>query len=409
MTDLPTTSPETVGMASARLDRIRPWMQGYVDAGKLPWAAAAIIRHGQVVWRDQVGLADVAAGRAITPDAICRIYSMSKPITAVAALQLYEQGLYQLDDPIGAYIPELAEMEVRIAEDENGMKTEPANRPITIRDLFCHTSGFTYGFSCGGQLEQAYDDNNLHFRCGDGTLADVVGRLASIPLDHHPGARWTYGVSTDVLGRLVEVLSGERFDRYLSRHIFEPLGMSDTFFQLPADRLARFVPCYAHTADDGMVLSDGTADSPYVSDVICFSGGVGLLSTMDDYLRFADMLRGGGESNGERLLGRRTVQYMATNHMPDDGDLTTMGQDRFSETSYAGIGFGLGVSVVIDPAACNTMQSVGEFAWGGMASTAFWIDPMEDLAAVFMTQLIPSGCYPIRRAFRVLVNQALID
>lgn len=185
--------------------------------------------------------------------------------------------------------------------------------------------------------------------------------------------------------------------------------MHDTFFEVPADRLDRFVPCYDQTGDNGIVKSDGTGGSPFASGVTCFSGGGGLLSTMNDYLRFADMLRGGGELDGERILGRRTVEYMATNHMPGDGDLTTMGQEVFSETSYAGIGFGLGVSVVIDPAAAQTMSSPGEFAWGGMASTAFWIDPAEDMAVVFLTQLIPSGSYPLRRELRVIVNQALVD
>tara|TARA_B100000676_G_C18083603_1_gene853182 strand:- start:1160 stop:2350 length:1191 start_codon:yes stop_codon:yes gene_type:complete len=394
---------------SARLDRLRPWMARYVEAGKLPWAMTAVVRHGHVAFQDQIGLADVEAGRAITPDAVCRIYSMSKPITAVAALQLYEQGRFQLDDPVGDYIPALAEMEVRIVEDANGMRTEPAARPITIRDLFCHTAGFTYGFSGGDTLTRLYTERSVDFDNQAGSLAEVVGRLAELPLDHHPGARWTYGVSIDVLGHLVEVLSGESFDRYLDRNIFQPLGMTDTFFELPGDRMDRFVPCYEQTGDNGLRLCDGTDDSIFASNVSCFSGGGGLLSTMADYLRFADMLRGGGAFGGERILGRRTVEYMATNHMPDDGDLTTMGQETFSETSYAGIGFGLGVSVVIDPAAAQTMISPGEYAWGGMASTAFWIDPAEDMAVVFLTQLIPSGCYPLRRELRVLVNQALID
>ena len=409
MTGLASATPEAVGMSSARLDRIRSWMERYVDRGRLPWAMTAVLRRGETVWWEQTGMADVDAGRPIAPDAICRIYSMSKPITAVAALQLYEQGLYQLDDPVGAYIPALARMDVRIAEDGDELVTEPAARPIAIRDLFRHTSGFTYGFAGGGRLERLYGERRVDFNCGDGPLADAVARLAGLPLDHHPGARWTYGVSTDVLGHLVEVLSGRSLDRYLAEHVFAPLGMTDTFFQLPPDRLDRFAPCYEHTEDDRFALYDGVADSDYAGEVTCFSGGGGLLSTMRDYLRFCDMLRGKGARGGERILGRRTVEYMATNHMPGGGDLASMGQETFSETSYAGIGFGLGVSVALDPAASGTMQSPGEFAWGGMASTAFWVDPLEDMAVVFLTQLIPSGCYPIRRELRVLVNQALVD
>jgi CubicO group peptidase (beta-lactamase class C family) len=409
MTDLPHSDPEHLCLSPERLGRIRPWMERYVASGKLPWAMTAVIRHGQIAYWDQVGQADVEAGRDIEPDAICRIYSMSKPITAVAALQLYEHGLFQLDDPVADYIPAFADMQVLVGEGPEGLVTEPASRPVTIHDLFTHTSGLTYGFSGGEALARLYAEQGLDFDTHDGTLAEVCNRLGQAPLDHHPGARWTYGVSIDVLGHLVEILSGKTFDRYLRDHIFDPLDMHDTFFEVPADRLGRFVPCYDRTGDNGIVKTDGTTDSPFASGVTCYSGGGGLLSTMNDYLRFADMLRGGGELDGERILGRRTVEFMATNHMPGDGDLTTMGQEVFSETSYAGIGFGLGVSVVIDPAAAQTMSSPGEFAWGGMASTAFWIDPAEDMAVVFLTQLIPSGSYPLRRELRVLVNQALVD
>jgi CubicO group peptidase (beta-lactamase class C family) len=409
MTDLPHSDPEHLGLCPDRLARIRPWMERYVTSGRLPWAMAAVTRHGQVAYWDQVGLADAESGRAIEPDAICRIYSMSKPVTAVAALQLYEHGLFQLDDPVGAYIPAFNDMVVRTDETDGVMETQPASRPISIHDLFTHTSGLTYGFSGGDALARLYAEKGLDFDSHDGTLAEVCARLGEAPLDHHPGARWTYGVSIDVLGHLVEVLSGQSFDRYLHENIFDPLGMADTFFEVPANRLDRFVPCYERTDGDRIARCDGTGDSPFASGVTCFSGGGGLLSTMHDYLCFADMLRGGGERDGARILGRRTVEYMATNHMPDDGDLTTMGQATFSETSYAGIGFGLGVSVVLDPAAAQTMSSPGEFAWGGMASTAFWVDPAEDMAVVFLTQLIPSGSYPIRRELRVLVNQALVD
>ena len=397
------THPESVGLSSTRLDRLNAWMQRYVDEGRLPWAMIAVIREGQLAFQGSAGLADVEAGRAIFPDAICRIYSMSKPVTAVAALQLYEKGLFQLDDPVDAYIPALADMSVRIAENRYGMHIEPARRPITIRDLFCHTSGFTYGFNGDEGLPGLYREKSVDFGPRSGSLAEVVGRLGELPLDHHPGARWTYGVSIDVLGHLVELLSGRTFDRYLAEEIFGPLDMTDTFFELPADRIDRFVPCYQQTPDNRFRRVDGTTDSPHASGVTCFSGGGGLLSTMADYLKFADMLRAGGRN----ILGRRTAEYMATNHLPDDGDLTSMGQPVFAETSYTGIGFGLGVSVMLDPAAAGVMASPGEFAWGGMASTAFWVDPLEDLAAVFMTQLIPSGCYPIRRELRVLVNQAL--
>lgn len=403
MTDIHRAEPEAVGLSSMRLDRVGDWMKRYVDEGKLPWAMTAIVREGVLVYREATGLADVEAGRDIFPDAICRIYSMSKPVTAVAALRLYEQGLFGLEDPVEAYIPQLADMSVRVGETPYGMHLEPARRPITIRDLFCHTSGFTYSFNGNDSLAKLYREKRVDFGPRAGTLGEVVSRLGDLPLDHHPGARWTYGVSIDVLGYLVEVISGKPFDRFLAEEIFEPLGMADTFFQLPGDRVDSFVPCYEHTPDSRFRRVDGTADSRFASTVSCFSGGGGLLSTMTDYLKFADMLREGGRG----ILGRRTVEFMATNHLPDDSDLAAMGQEVFAETSYNGVGFGLGVSVMLDPAAAGVMASPGEFAWGGMASTAFWVDPLEDMAVVFMTQLIPSGCYPIRKELRVLVNQAL--
>ncbi len=395
--------PESVGLSSARLARIDAWMQRYVDEGKLPWAMTAVVRHGELAFLGMAGLADVEAGRPVFEDAICRIYSMTKPVTAVAALQLYERGLFHLDDPVEAYIPALADMTVRIAENRCGMQIEPARQPITVRDLFSHTSGFTYSFNGSGGLSRAYREKRLDFGLRSGSLAEVVERLGSVPLDHHPGARWTYGVSIDVLGHLVEVLSGRPFDRYLAEEIFQPLSMTDTFFRIPEDRLERLVPCYERIPGNGLRRIDGTTDSAWTREVTCFSGGGGLLSTMSDYLKFADMLRAGGR----HILGRRTVEYMATNHLPDDGDLVAMGQPVFAETSYAGIGFGLGVSVMLDPATARVMASPGEFAWGGMASTAFWVDPLEDMAVVFLTQLIPSGCWPIREDLRVLVNQAL--
>jgi CubicO group peptidase (beta-lactamase class C family) len=286
------------------------------------------------------------------------------------------------------------------------MDTEPAERAITVRDLFMHTSGFTYGFSGGDPLTRMYLETKTDFEPQDGPLAEVVARLGELPLDHHPGARWTYGVSIDVLGHLVEVVSGRRFDRFLQERLFDPLAMTDTFFELPGDRMARYLPCYEQDGEKFRRV-DGTTDSLYASNVTCFSGGGGLLSTMHDYHRFTEMLRRRGELDGERVLGARTVDFMAMNHLR--GDLTDMGQATWNETTFEGIGFGLGVSVVVDPAKAQVMASMGEYAWGGMASTAFWVDPAEDMTVIFATQLIPSSAYPLRRQLRVLVNQALID
>jgi CubicO group peptidase (beta-lactamase class C family) len=401
-----TKRAEHVGMSSERLARIGPWMKSYVTSGKLPWAMTLVARHGEIAFVEAVGEGDVEAEEPIATDAILRFYSMSKPITAVAALMLYEEGRFQMDDPVGAYIPALAAMEVRTGSDGHGMDTEPAERAITVRDLFMHTSGLTYGFSGGDPLTRMYLEKKTDFEPQDGPLAEVVARLGELPLDHHPGARWTYGVSIDVLGHLVEVVSGRRFDRFLKERLFDPLGMTDTFFELPADRMPRYLPCYEQEGERFRRV-DGTTDSLYAKDVSCFSGGGGLLSTMHDYHRFTEMLRRRGELDGERVLGARTVDFMAMNHLP--GDLADMGQATWNETTFEGIGFGLGVSVVVDPAKAQVMASNGEYAWGGMASTAFWVDPKEDMTVIFATQLIPSSAYPLRRELRVLVNQALID
>jgi len=401
-----TTRPETVGLSGERLGRIGAWMRRYVEAGRLPWALTAVCRHGEMAYLEATGLADLEAGRPIEDDAILRIYSMSKPVTAVALLMLYEEGLFQLDDPLGRYLPAFDDMRAVVGGAAGTIATEPA-RDISVRDLLTHTSGLTYGFSGGDPLTSLYLKRRVDFEPQEGPLAEVCDRLAALPLAHQPGARWTYGVGLDVAGRLVEVLSGRSFDRFLAERLFAPLDMHDTLFELPADRLDRFVPCYAWQGDR-LVRSDGTADSPYVRGVTCFSGGGGLLSTARDYLRFAEMLRGGGALGDVRILGPRTVAYMASNHMPGGVDLAAMGQPRFSETSYEGIGFGLGVSVVIDPAAAQVLTSKGEFAWGGMASTAFWVDPLEDMSVLFLTQLVPSSTWPIRRELRVLARQAIL-
>ena len=407
MTELRATKrADHVGLSSERLQRISPWMQAYVDSGKLPWAMTLVARHGEIAYIEAVGEGNVEAEEAIATNAILRFYSMSKPITAVAALMLYEEGRFQLDDPVGSYIPALSRMEVMTDHDDHSIDSVPAERPISVRALFMHTSGFTYGFSGGDPLTRAYLERRTDFAPQDGPLAEVVARLAELPLAHQPGARWAYGVSIDVLGRLVEVVSGQTFDRFLAERLFEPLGMTDTFFELPAERMARYLPCYEKVGERYR-RADGTTDSPYVKDVTCCSGGGGLLSTMHDYHRFAEMLRRRGELDGERVLGARTVDFMAMNHLK--GDLTDMGQATWNETSFEGIGFGLGVSVVVDPARAQVMASKGEYAWGGMASTAFWVDPMEDMTVIFLTQLIPSSAYPLRRQLRVLVNQALID
>ena len=403
---MPTTvTPESVGFSSRRLNRIGEWMAGYVDAGKLPFAMTLIARHGEIAYFDMVGKADVEAGTAIAEDTIFRAYSMTKPITSAAVMMLYEEGLFQLDDPIADYIPAFAEMAVDIPGDE--ARSEPAQRPITIHHLLTHTSGLTYGFSEDSRVGALYKEHKVDFHPRSGSLEEVVGRLAALPLVCHPGEAWNYSVSIDVLGRFVEILTGQTFDRFLEDRIFAPLAMVDTSFQVPATKLERMAALYSATDDGGMKRSDGGTDSRYGRDVTTFSGGGGLVSTMADYYRFADTLRRGGALDGERILGRKTVEFMTRNHLP--GDLSALGQDRFTEYKLDGVGFGLGFAVMLDPALAQMMTSPGEYTWGGMASTTFWVDPVEDLIGVYATQLMPSGFYSVRRELRALTYQALID
>jgi len=399
--------PEIVGLCSKRLAYIRPWMQKYVDEGKLSGAITLVARHGKVVYCESTGYRELATHKPLTTDNIFRFYSMTKPITSVAVMMLYEQGHFQLDDPVAEFIPDLNDLQVYVSGSGADMITEPLNSPLTIHHLLTHTSGFTYGFGDVGPIPELYQQGRTDFGTHDGKLAEVVDRLVKIPLCFHPGTRWNYGVSTDVLGRLVEVISGQTLDEFMQDRILRPLAMRDTGFALPTAKADRLTALYECTDDDNLYLRETPQNSSMIDAVETFSGGGGLVSTLADYFRFSELLRRKGEFEGVRLLGRKTVEYMTQNHLP--GDLADMGQPTFNETTFEGIGFGLGLSVMIDPARARVMGSPGEFAWGGYASTAFWIDPREDMTVIFLTQLIPSSAYPIRRELRVLTYQSLID
>ena len=347
------------------------------------------------------------ANQPMQTDTILRFYSMTKPITAVAVLMLYEEGCFQLDDPVTEFIPGIKDLRVYVSGEGDDMATEPLCQPMTLHHLLTHTSGLTYGFGEEGPIPELYQRHHTDFDDHDGPLEAVVERLAQIPLQFQPGTRWNYGVSFDVLGRVVEVVSGQPLDRFFQERIFKPLDMVDTGFAVPQDQLHRFAALYERTEEKSLSLLEAPGDSTLIDTVETFSGGGGLVSTLGDYFRFAEMMRRKGELDGVRLLGRKTVEYMTCNHLP--GDLADMGQPVFTETSYEGIGFGLGVSVMLNPAEAKVMGSPGEYAWGGYASTAFWIDPQEDMTVIFLTQLIPSSAYQIRRQLRVLTYQALID
>ena len=413
-----TDKPEDLGLSSSRLARIGPFFeQAYVAPGLLPGVLALVARRGQVASLACVGRRDLAAGRPVEADTIFRIYSMTKPITSVALMTLYEEGRFQLDDPVSRFLPELGGLRVWDDGTPLSFRTVPAERDITVRDLLTHTAGFTYGFMGRHPLDALYRRRGIEGRAvlapQEGApsvdLAEMVGKLGELPLLFAPGSRWSYSVATDVCGHLIERLSGQPFDAFVSERILGPLEMVDTGFSVTPDQADRLASCYACTAADPLVEVDAPATSSYLTPPTYLSGGGGLVSTAADYLRFALMLLNGGELDGRRILGRKTVEYMTVNHLPTGGDLASMGQRVFSETTYEGIGFGLGFSVVLDPVKAAVVGSTGEYAWGGAASTTFWVDPREELVVLLLTQLLPSSTYPIRRQMKALTYQALID
>ena len=398
--------PEDVGLSTPRLARATQWTRRWVDSGRLPGLLVAVVRNDRLVYFETCGYRDVEAKRPVEPDTIYRIYSMTKPVTTVAALMLYEEGRFQLDDPVAKFIPAFAGTRVFAGGDAESFETVPLARPVTVHDLMTHTSGLTYGFQHEHPVDALYRAHRVEFNANLGPLAGLVDAAAAQPLLFQPGTRWNYGVSTDVLGRLVEIWSGLPLDAFFQERIFAPLGMRDTGFHVPEGQGGRFASNYTRAAAGGLALHDPAGESRFLEPALTLSGGGGLVSTAADYLRFTRMLRGHGALEGARLLGRKSVELMTMNHLP--GDLVDMGQPRFSEMPFAGIGFGLGVSVVLDPAKARILGSPGEYAWGGMASTTFWVDPAEDLIVLLLTQLTPSSTYPIRRELRVLIHQALL-
>ena len=401
------TRPEDVGLSSHQLARVEAWAQRLVDDGKLPGVTTMVARHGRIAHLHSCGKADIATGAAMAPGTIVRIYSMTKPLTSLAIMMLYEEGRFQLDDPVSRFLPAFRSMRVAAGGQRGKIDTVPAAREITVRDLLTHTSGLTYGFMQATLVDALYRDEGIDFQTAECTLGELVERAAAQPLLAQPGAEWNYSIATDVLGHLVAIVSGESFDGFLHRRVIEPLGMVDTGFHVTAQQHARFAANYARGQDGGLALIDDPAASRYLSLRTLCSGGGGLVSTAADYMRFCQMMLGRGELDGVRLVGRKTVELMTANHLR--GDMAAMGMPRFSESSYEGIGFGLGFSVMLDPARAQVVGTAGEYAWGGAASTAFWIDPAEDMAVLLLTQLTPSSTYPIRRELRVLTYAALVD
>ena len=402
--------PSEVGLDDQRLQRIDTHFRRYVDDGRLPGWQVMVSRHGKVAHLSSYGLADKEAGRAVEPDTIFRIYSMTKPITSVAAMMLWEQGAFELNDPISKWLPEFADMRIYVGGPAAKAVTQPATEPIRVWHLLTHTAGLTYGFHRVHVTDEIYRNAGFEFGNPQGfDLAQCVEAWASLPLAFEPGTEWLYSVATDVLGRLVEVVSGQPLDRFFDEQIFTPLGMTDTGFHVEAERQNRLAALYAVAAGHPTPVRYDQMGKAITRDDQWLSGGGGLASTTRDYTRFSWMLLRGGELDGNRLLSPRTIRYMTRNHLPGNADLQTFGRAVFAETRYDGLGFGLGFAVMIDATRGKVIASEGEFNWGGLASTTFWVDPVEDLSVVFMTQLMPSSTYNIRPQLRQLVYQSLVD
>ncbi|MGD9700774.1 MAG: serine hydrolase domain-containing protein [Acidimicrobiia bacterium] len=402
--------PDEVGVSAERLARIAPHFRRYVDDGLLPGWSLAIARDGKIVHLDTYGHQDVESGAPVTLDTVFRIYSMTKPITSVAALMLWEEGKIELTDPVSRYIPSFAGARVWRSGSVTKPVTDPVTEEMRLWHLFSHTAGLTYGFMYAHPVDDLYRRAGFEWGTPPGAdLADVCDRIAELPLLFQPGREWNYSVATDVLGRVVEVASGMSLDEFFRSRIIEPLGMVDTGFHVPESERHRLAALYVPTPGTQRIHRMDAMGNAALGPPACLSGGGGLVSTLADYHRFALMLLGEGSVDGVRLLGPRTVHYMASNHLPGGQDLSEFGRPLFAETTFDGVGFGLGVSVTIDPVKAKTSGSAGDFGWGGAASTAFWVDPVEDLTVVFMTQLLPSSTHPIRPQLKQLVHQALLD
>ena len=397
------------GFSVDRLEYLTAHLDKYVDDGRFPGCSCLVMRRGEKAYFQASGRRDVDRDLAMERDTVVRIYSMSKPITSVALMMLYEQGKFQLDDPVSKFIPSWSDLSVYEHGENETMVTSPMTVPLTVKHLLTHTSGLTYGFMNSHPVDAMYRQASVGGGRQGSTLEDMIDDLAGIPVTFAPGSRWNYSVATDVCGYLVQLFSDTDLDVFVRERITEPLGMIDAGYQVRASSKDKFAACYRYKRGGGFELQDDPTTSPYHQRPTFFSGGGGMVASIDDYGRFAQMLLNRGELDGHRILGRKTVEYMATNHMPGNVDLAAMGQPVFSETSYHGIGFGLGFSVVLDPAAAGVLDSPGEFAWGGAASTYFWVDPLEDMTVVFLTQLLPSSTYPIRRELKTLIYQAIVD
>lgn len=412
--------PETLGLSSARLKRLDEVMKRrYVDGGYLPGLLTYVYRKGRLVHAGLCGRMDLERDTPMREDAIFRIYSMSKPITAVALMMLVEEGLIGLDDEVHTHIPAWKDLGVYasgvpslLSDAPAAFLTTPALRPMRVIDLATHTSGLTYGFMMRSAVDASYRRAKVTDRQTPGGLPEMIDQLSRIPLDFSPGTAWNYSVSIDVLGYLVEKLSGMSFGAFLRTRLFEPLGMNDTAFHVPEDKIERFAACYQPAGGGrGLKLQDDARKSTYAEPPRLESGGGGLVSTAHDYLRFCRMMLHGGTLDGVQILSPKTIALFSLNYLPEGREVADMAlPGMFSESGYAGVGFSLGVGVNVDVARTRLPGTPGEYFWGGAAATAFWIDPREELAVVFMTQVIGSEArLTLRRDLRTLVYAAMTE
>ena len=411
--------PESSGFSSERLARLdRVMTSRYVDTGRLPFIQTLIWRRGALVRTGLAGHMDLERGRTMREDAIVRIYSMTKPITAVALMMLAEEGLIGLDDDVATHIPEWKNMGVYatgmpslIPAGKPTYITTPPTRPMKVIDLLTHTAGLTYGFMNRTAVDRAYRDLGVADFATEGGLDAMIAQLASLPLEFSPGTAWNYSVAIDVLGYLVQKLSGKPFGEFLRTRLFEPLGMTDTAFFCPPEKQDRLAACYMPKSGGGLTVQDPPNSSRFGAPPALESGGGGLVSTAHDYMRFCRMMLNRGTLDGVQILSPKTVDLFSMNFLPSNRDLASLAPPGlFSEAGYAGVGFSLGCGVTLDQTRTRLPGTAGEYFWGGAASTAFWIDPGEDLAVVFMTQVLGSDArLTLRRDLRTLVYSAMTE
>ncbi|HVR91757.1 MAG TPA: serine hydrolase domain-containing protein [Novosphingobium sp.] len=402
-------SPRNLGRFDAqRLARIDAFLkERYIDSGKLPNTQILIAQEGEIAHFSSQGAAR-EGGKSIDEGSLFRIASMTKPVTSIAFMMLVEEGKVAVDTPVHHVLPEFKGLGVY-----NGggggvpFQTKPTAQPMRMVDLLRHTSGLTYGFQNRTNIDAAYREGKLENWHGNLDLDGLVAALGQLPLEFSPGEAWNYSVSTDVLGAVVQRVSGQSLPDFFRTRIFAPLKMEDTFFQVPASKVERLTDCYTFVPGKGRVMYDRGAESAWSRAPKLVSGGGGLVSTALDYHRFCSMLLGGGQLDGARIVGRKTLELMTMNHLPGGSDLAAMSRSLFSEAANAGTGFGLGFAVNIDVARSMIPGSVGEYYWGGMFSTAFFVDPVEQISMVFMTQMSPSNVYPIRRELKTQIYSAL--